>query len=266
MQTTKPIVIKIGGSTLGNHDTTLQDLVALQKRGMPLVVIHGGGNEVTSWLKRLGIDTKFVRGARVTDKETLHVAIAVLAGLVNKELVAAITALGGQAIGLSGIDGGLIQAKVNDPEMGYVGEVVTINTEPINALLNAGYFPIIATAGFKLPNSEKDGINFLNMNGDVSASEIAIALTADRLVFLTDVPGVQDNEGKVLSKLSSAEAKSLIDSGVISGGMIPKVEECLRALNYVGSAQILDGRVEGALISAVEGNSVGTYIELGEGS
>lgn len=266
MQTTKPIVVKIGGSTLGNHDTTLQDLVTLQKRGMPLVVIHGGGNEVTSWLKRLGIDTKFVRGSRVTDKETLHVAIAVLTGLVNKELVAAITSLGGQAIGLSGIDGGLIQAKVNDPEMGYVGEVVKINTEPITTLLNAGYFPIIATAGFRLPDSEKDEIQFLNMNGDVSASEIAIALGADRLVFLTDVSGVQDSDGKVISKLTSTKAKSLIESGVISGGMIPKVEECLRALNYIPSAQILDGRVEGALLSIVEGNNTGTRIEQGDGS
>ena len=140
----KVIVIKLGGSTLGNHDTTLEDLVTLQQKGVLPVVVHGGGNEVTDWLGRLGISTRFVNGLRVTDAETLKVVTAILAGLVNKELVATIEALGGKAIGLCGIDGGLLQAEVKDIEMGYVGEIVRVNPEPLTAVLKAGFIPVIA--------------------------------------------------------------------------------------------------------------------------
>jgi len=257
----KPVVIKIGGSTLGNHDTTLKDLVTLQRKGIPLVVIHGGGNEVTAWLSKMGIATAFIRGSRVTDEATLRVALAVLAGLVNKELVASITALGGRAIGLSGVDGGLIQAKLKDPAMGYVGEVVEISVEPINTLLNAGYIPVIATAGFRQHNPKNDAVKILNMNGDVSASEIAVALEASKLIFLTDIAGVQNSEGRLLPRLTAHDAKSLIDSGVISGGMIPKVEGCLRARTSVMATQIIDGRQKGALLATIEGSEIGTRIE-----
>ena len=134
---TKPIVVKIGGSTLGSHDTTLDDLVSLQKKGILPVVVHGGGNKITEWLKKMGVSTSFVRGMRVTDAATLEVVVAVLAGLVNKELVAAIMSKGGKAIGLSGADGGLIQAKIENLELGYVGQVVKVNPEPIKAVLSA---------------------------------------------------------------------------------------------------------------------------------
>lgn len=257
---TRPIVVKIGGSTLGNHDTTLRDLIALQHRGMLPVVVHGGGNEITAWLKKMNVPTNFVRGMRVTDHETLRVVTAVLAGLVNKELVAAINSLGGKAIGLSGVDGALIEAKVENPELGYVGEVTRVNPESIIAVLSAGYIPVIAPGGFKPPAGHNDPVMLLNINGDVSASEIAVALKAERLIFLTDVPGVQDKEGRLLPRLSPAEARSLIESGVIKGGMIPKVEACLRALSCVPSTQIVDGRADGALVAAVERNSGGTTI------
>jgi acetylglutamate kinase len=207
----RPVVIKIGGSTLGSHDTTLHDIVTLYKKGFLPVVVHGGGNKVTEWLDRMGISTSFVRGLRVTDEETLHVVIAVLAGLVNKELVATINTLHGRAIGLSGVDGGLIQAKIERPGMGYVGEVVRINPESIIAVLGAGFIPVIAPGGFKLPGEDNDPVMILNINGDVGASEIAIALKAEKLIFLTDVPGVQDGEGELISRLSAEEAKSLID-------------------------------------------------------
>jgi len=258
---TKPIVVKIGGSTLGNRDTTLQDLVTLQKRGILPVVVHGGGNKVSEWLERMGIPTSFVGGLRATDEETLEVVTAVLAGLVNKELVAAINSLGGKAIGLSGIDGALIQGKIKSPDMGYTGEVVRVNPESVIAILSAGYMPVIAPSGLRLPTEDNDPVMFLNINGDVSASEIAVALKVDRLIFLTDVPGVQDSKGKLLPMLSPAEARLLIDSGVITGGMIPKVEGCLRALSSVTSTQIIDGRTEGALLAAVEGSGNGTTIE-----
>jgi len=258
---TKPIVVKIGGSTLGSHDTTLQDLVTLQKKGILPVVVHGGGNKVSEWLERMGISTNFVRGLRATDEKTLEVVIAVLAGLVNKELVAAINSLGGKAIGLSGVDGALIQGKTMSHDMGYTGEVVRVNPESVIAILSAGYIPVIAPGGLRLPGEDNDPVMLLNINGDVTASEIAVALKVDRLIFLTDVPGVHDNKGKLLPMLSPAEAKPLIDSGAITGGMIPKVEGCLRALSSVTSTQIIDGRTEGALLAAVEGSGNGTTIE-----
>ena len=257
----KPIVVKIGGSTLGSHDTTLDDLVALQKRGILPVVVHGGGNKITEWLKKIGVATTFVRGMRVTDASTLEVVIAVLAGLVNKELVAAIMSRGGKAMGLSGVDGGLIQAKIENPELGYVGQVVKVNPEPVKAVLSAGYIPVIAPGGLRVAGGDSDPVALLNINGDVVASEIAGALKAERLIFLTDVPGVRDGKGKFLSKLSAAEAKSMIASGVIAGGMIPKVEACLNALSRVPSTQIIDGRSAGALLSAIEKETIGTRIE-----
>lgn len=257
----KTVVVKIGGSTLGSHDTTLQDLVALQKNGIVPVVVHGGGNKVTEWLERMGIATSFVRGLRVTDKETLNVVIAVLCGLVNKELVSAINSLGGKTIGLSGVDGGLIQGKIKSPEMGYMGEVTKVNPEPVEAILNAGYIPVIAPGGLRSLDENDDPVKLLNINGDVTASELAVALNAESLIFLTDVPGVCNSEGKLLPRLSSAEAKALIASGVISAGMIPKVEGCLHALSSVSSAQIIDGRCAGALLAAIEGEGSSTKIE-----
>ncbi len=257
----KTIVVKIGGSTLGSHDTTLDDLVTLQKKGIIPVVIHGGGNKITEWLKKMGVATTFVRGMRVTDATTLEVVIAVLAGLVNKELVAEIMSRGGKAMGLSGVDGGLIRAKLENPELGYVGEVVKVNAEPVKAVLSAGYIPVIAPGGLKAAGRDSDPVMLLNINGDVVASEIAGALKAERLIFLTDVPGVRDGEGKFLPRLSAAEARKMIASGVIAGGMIPKVEACLNALSRVPSTQIVDGRTAGALLSAIENNTGGTKIE-----
>jgi len=258
---TKTMVIKIGGSTLGSHDTTLDDLVSLQKKGVTLVVVHGGGNKITEWLMKMGVSTNFIRGMRVTDTATLEVVIAVLAGLVNKELVAAIISKGGKAIGLSGVDGGLIQAKIENPELGYVGRVVKVNPEPIKAVLNAGYIPVIAPGGFRVAGGNGDREMLLNINGDVVASEVAGALGAERLIFLTDVPGVRDAKGKFLPRLSAADARGMIASGVIAGGMIPKVEACLNALSRVPSTQIVDGRTAGALLSAIEKENIGTRIE-----
>jgi len=259
----KPIVAKIGGSTLGRHDTTLEDLVALQKEGKSLVVVHGGGDLITGWLSRQGITTRFEKGLRVTDHETLEVVVAVLCGLVNKELVAAIQSRGGRAMGLSGVDGRLIEARVKDEELGYTGEVVKINPEPIEILLRGGYIPVIAPLGLEAKGEKGEK---LNVNADTAAGEIAAALEAERLVFLTDVPGVMDGSGESLSRLSPDEASSLIASGVVSGGMIPKVEACLGALSTVPITQIVDGRLPHALLEAIAGRGSGTLIakkELG---
>ncbi len=254
------IVIKLGGSILGSHDTIVADLVTLRKRGVPLVVVHGGANVVTDWLARLGITTRFVQGLRVTDAETLKVVVAILAGLVNKELVAAIEALGGQAIGLSGIDGGLLEAEVKDAEMGYVGEIVKVNPTLLKAILEAGFIPVIAPLSLQSPANSPEAGFILNVNGDAAAGEIAAALGAEKLIFLTDVAGIYNSSGELVPRLSLHEAKALLASGVASGGMIPKIEACLRALSTVPLTRIIDGRVPHALIEEIEGKGKGTTI------
>ncbi len=250
------IVVKIGGSTLGQHDTTLQDLAGLQKKGITPIVVHGGGKAITQWLDKQGIPTRFARGLRVTDAASLQVVVAVLAGLVNKELVAAINAQGGKAVGLSGADGNLIRARVQDKELGFVGEVTKIDPGPIIALVSQGYMPVIAPIGC----SNGGGSGLLNINADTVAAELAVAVGAGRLIYLTDVPGVGDSDGKVMPDLSQSEVKEMVESGVISGGMIPKVEACLRSLEVVKAALIVDGRLAHSLMESVSGKVLGTRI------
>ena len=200
------IVVKIGGSTLGNHDTTLEDLVELQKQGKSLVVVHGGAKVTSEWLARLGIPTSFVNGLRVTDAETLKVVAAALGGLVNKELVVAIQALWGKAVSLSGCDGNLLWASVKSPELGYAGEVVAVDPTPLKLLLNAGYMPVVSPVSF---GSVEGRTMLLNVNGDTAAGEISAALAAEKLVFLTDVSGIHDGSGKAIPRLNLAEAKNM---------------------------------------------------------
>jgi acetylglutamate kinase len=248
----KVIVVKIGGSTLGNHDTTLEDLVELQKQGKSLVVVHGGAKVTTEWLVRLGIPTSFVNGLRVTDAETLKVVAAALGGLVNKELVVAIQALGGKAVGLSGCDGNLLWAGVKSPEMGYVGEIMAVDPTLLKLLLNAGYMPVVAPISF---GSVEGRVTLLNVNGDTAAGEIAAALAADKLIFLTDVDGIHDGSEQVVHKLNLAEAKDMLASGVASGGMIPKAEASLRALTTTKVVRIINGRVAHALRDDISGKT-----------
>ncbi|UCG09870.1 MAG: acetylglutamate kinase [Dehalococcoidia bacterium] len=261
MSKQKVIVVKIGGATLGKHDTTLEDIVCLQKQGKSLVVVHGGANVVTGWLSRLGISTRFVQGERVTDRVTLDVVTAVLAGLVNKELVAAINSLGGQAIGISGVDGTLIQGRIKDQESGYTGTVVKVNTAPLEALLGKGYIPVVSPLSQHSFDRPEDAPQILNVNGDPVAGEIAAALGAEALILLTDVSGVSDQAGKLLPQLSPEAAEALITSGAISGGMIPKVKACLRALASAETTCIIDGRQPHALLQEIEGHHRGTTIK-----
>lgn len=255
----KVIVVKLGGSTLGNHDTSLEDLVSLQRSGMRPVVVHGGGNLVTEWLKKMGIETKFVKGRRVTDAESLKVVTAVLAGLVNKELIAALTAMGGKAFGMSGAEGGFITARVDNPELGLAGEPDEVDPTPLLAILKAGYIPLISPLCLR---SAKDGrgVGLLNVNGDSVAAEVARVLDASKLIFLTDVAGVCDSSGKVFTRLSTEDARALIASGVISGGMVPKIEASLRAVSASTVARIVDGRVVHALLKEVRDGRGGTTI------
>ena len=253
-------VIKIGGSTFGSRDTTIEDIVTLQKKGKALVVVHGGGSNVTDWLKRQGVATKFVRGERVTDLPTLEVATAVLAGLVNKEITALINVKGGKAVGISGVDGALMESKMKSKEMGYVGEVVKVNTAVLEALLKAGFIPVVSPISLYSVERPGDAPAIVNVNGDPIAGDLAVALGAARLVFLTDVAGITGASGAVLSRLSAGEAEAMVAEGVISGGMIPKVNACLRALNAGSISRIIDGRKSHALLKEFDGQDGGTTI------
>ena len=256
-------VIKIGGSTFKSGDTTVEDIVALQKKGKSLVVVHGGGNTVTDWLKRLGITTQFVRGERVTDLPSLEVVTAVLAGLVNKEITAAINTKGGRAVGISGADGSLIESRMKDKEMGYVGAVEKVNPAVLKALLKEGFIPVVSPVSLFSLDRPGDAPAVINVNGDPIAGEIAAELGAKKLIFLTDVDGINDSSGKLISRVSKAEAAAMIASGVISGGMIPKINACLQALNAGSVTRIIDGRKPHALIQEFEGGDGGTTIVKG---
>jgi acetylglutamate kinase len=248
-------VIKLGGSTLGAHDTSMRDIAAARKAGHAIVVVHGGGAAVTSWLARSGLEAKFVRGLRVTDAATLEVVVAVLAGLVNKTLVAELSALGAPAIGLSGADNMVLQARTQDPDLGFVGEIHRVNPAPIEELLRLGYLPVLAPIAI----DPADG-QLLNTNADTAAGAIAAALQAERLVFLTDVEGVLDGDKRLLSSLSSDAARKLIAEGVAAGGMIPKLEAAIHAASAGCETRIIDGTGAGMLARILAGDHAGTTV------
>ena len=253
-------VVKIGGSILGSGDTTIADIVDLQKQGKHIIVVHGGGKLVTDWLKIQGLSANFVRGERVTDKPALDVATAVLAGLVNKEIVAAINCCGGRAVGISGVDGGLIQGGIRDVEMGFVGNITRVDVTVLETLLQSGFVPVVATVGLNTQVSN-GAPQILNINADVVAGDIAAVIGAARLIFFTDVDGIHDASGQVMSYLSSLEAADLINSGVASGGMIPKIKACLKALNGHTATCVIDGRQPHALLDHIAGKTSGTVIK-----
>jgi acetylglutamate kinase len=255
------IVVKLGGATLGSHDTTIEDIVKLQQQGKSLVVVHGGGSLITDWLEKQGIATKFIQGERVTDEATLEVVVSVLAGLVNKEIVADINARGGVAVGISGMDGAFIQGKIKEKNLGYIGEVVKVNPSPLEALLKSGYIPVVAPVSL-YADKPKKAPKALNINADAVAGEIAAVIGAEKLIFLTDVIGICDQSGDLLPRLSTDEAEALLASGVASGGMIPKIKACLRALAGASTACIIvDGRQPHALLNEIEGKGGGTTIK-----
>ena len=256
----RPIVVKIGGSTLSSQDTSLKDLVTLQREGAALVVVHGGGPVITQWMQSQGIRPRFVGGLRVTDAPSLEIVVAVLTGLINKELVSRLHHLGGRAIGISGIDGGLLEARIANPELGYVGEISSVNSEPLQAILDSGYIPLVAPlASHRRDGSEHSG-SPLNINGDTVAGELAHALDAERLIFLTDVEGILDGSNRVIRRLDRRRSSLLAQSGVIGGGMIPKLAACIRALERSPVADIIDGRRPRALLDCVRGVATGTTI------
>jgi acetylglutamate kinase len=255
--TARPTVVKLGGSTLGAHDTSLRDIAGAWREGCPLVVVHGGGATVSAWLERAGIAPRFARGLRVTDAATLDVVVAVLAGLVNKQIVAELAALGARAVGLSGADGGMLQARRYDDELGFVGQIERVDAGALRDLLRAGHLPVVAPIAIE--GGAASG-QLLNTNADTAAGEVAAALGAERLVLLTDVAGVLDAQKRLLPRLSAGEARALIVDGTAGGGMIPKLEAALRAASAGCTTRIIDGTVDGALARALRGDDVGTTV------
>ena len=249
------IVVKIGGSTLGNEDTSLEDIAELAHRGFKVVVVHGGGASISEWLGRIGLPARFSRGLRVTDRQTMEVVTMVLAGKVNKELVARLSTLGVRAVGLSGADAAILKGHPLDPELGLVGEVTQVDPEVLRILVSSGYVPVVA------PIAVSEDGDLLNVNADTAAAELAVALKAHKAVFLTDVAGVKGADGTLLPLLTPEEVKVLIDNGVITGGMIPKVEACLRAAEAASSVHIMNAGTLRALSDAVlSGKCSGTTI------
>lgn len=254
------VVVKVGGSTLGEGDSTVPDIIELWQQGARPVVVHGGGKVISDWVAKQGIQPEFVRGLRKTDRATLDVAIAVLAGLVNSEMVAEFCAAGANAVGLSGVSGGMLKAEVMDPAMGYVGKIVETDPAPITAVLDSGAIPVIAPTALHVASSPDGKDRILNINADTSAGHIARALHADRLVFQTDVEGVLDGTRRLIPRMTKRQAYDLIASGIAGGGMIPKIEACADALETVKSGHIIDGRIAGALLACCKGKDIGTRI------
>jgi acetylglutamate kinase len=256
----KIIVIKYGGSAMLNEDLKRQvmgDIALLHLVGIRVVLVHGGGPEISDLLNRMGKRSEFVGGLRVTDKETAEVVQMVLAGKINKGLVALMETFGRHAIGLSGLDGKMIQARKMDERLGYVGEITGIDPAPILGVLENGYIPIVSTIGCD------DAGDVYNINADTAAARIAAALGAESLLSMSDIPGLLrdiNQEDSLISRVTMGEEQALIDDGVISGGMIPKIECCLEALRGgVRRVFILDGRIpHSILIEVLTDAGIGT--------
>lgn len=247
--TGKTVVVKYGGNAMVNDKLKMQvmeDIVLLSLIGVKVVLVHGGGPEINDLMEKLGKKSEFVDGLRVTDKETVDIVQMVLAGKVNKTLVSLIEKEGGKAIGLSGMDGALIRARMKDEKLGYVGEITKIHIKLVTDVLEKGYIPVISTLG-----CDKKG-NVYNINGDTAAAHIAGALGAERLIMMTDIAGIlrdRNDPSTLIPEISIEEAKQLYEDGIISGGMIPKVDCCIEALKRnVKNVVIMDGRVSHSIL------------------
>jgi len=246
------VVVKYGGNAMVSEqlrEQVMEDIVLLWLVGVRVVLVHGGGPEITELMARLGKQPSFVDGLRVTDKETVDIVQMVLAGKVNKTLVTLLEMKGGKAMGISGMDGRLIEAKMKNPQLGFVGSITKVNIQPVLDLLEKGYIPVISTVG-----CDEEG-NIYNINGDTAAAFIAGALGAERLIMMTDIAGVlrdKNDPSTLIPQLSIDEAVQLFEQQVIAGGMIPKVECCIDAIHRgVDSAIIMDGRVPHSILMEI---------------
>jgi len=261
----KIVVVKYGGNAMVNgqlKEQVMEDIVLLRLIGVKIVLVHGGGPEISETMQKLGKQTEFVDGLRVTDRETVDIVQMVLTGKVNKSLVNLLEMKGGQAMGISGMDGRLIEAKMKDERLGYVGEITQVNIRPVLDLLEKGYIPVISTMG-----CDRQG-NAYNINGDTAAAHLAGALEAERLIMLTDIEGIlrdRNDRSTLIPELDVEQARQLRAEGVIAGGMIPKVECCIEAIRRgVKNVVIMDGRVpHSILMEILTDEGAGTMIRGG---
>lgn len=259
----KIVVVKYGGNAMINEhlkDSVMRDIVLMSLIGVKVVLVHGGGPEITDMLKKIGKESVFVDGLRVTDRETAEVVQMVLAGKINKSLVNLIQLKGGRAIGLTGMDGHMIEAEQKDARLGFVGSITKIDVRPILDVIEKGYIPILSTVG-----CDTQG-NIYNINADTAAARIAGELKAESLISLTDIAGIlrdKDDPETLIPRISIDEAAGLIENGVVSGGMIPKVECCVNAVKWgVKRVFIIDGRIPHAiLIETLTDEGIGTMFE-----
>ena len=258
--TGKVVVVKYGGNAMINEnlkDSVMRDIVLLSLIGVKVVLVHGGGPEITDMLSKIGKESTFVDGLRVTDKETVDIVQMVLTGKVNKNLVNLIQNKGGNAIGLSGIDGHMIEAKIKDERLGFVGEITNVNVQPILDVIDKGYIPVVSTVG-----CDSSG-NVYNINADTAAAKIAGELGAESLISMTDICGILENKDDpdtLIRVINVSDAPKLIEDGIISGGMLPKVECCINAIKWgVGRVFIIDGRIpHSILIEMLTNEGIGT--------
>lgn len=262
----KILVVKYGGNAMISEElkeSVMSDIILLSTIGIKVVLVHGGGPEITGMLNKIGKKSEFVNGLRVTDKETADVVQMVLAGKINKSLVNLLCARGGKAIGLSGSDGGMIKAKPKAVELGYVGEITEINVQPILDVIEMGYIPVVSTVGFD------DEGNTYNINADTVAAGIAGRLKAESLISMTDIAGIlrdKDDPATLISKIFVEDAPKLMDEGIISGGMIPKVQCCVDAINLgVRKVFVIDGRIpHSIIIEVLTDEGIGTMFVKGD--
>lgn len=248
----KILVVKYGGNAMINQtlkEQVMEDLVLLRLVGVKVVLVHGGGPEISELMAKLGKKPEFVNGLRVTDKETVDIVQMVLAGKINKSLVNYLEMKGAKAMGISGMDGRLIEAKMKDVNLGYVGEITKINIEPVIDLLQKDYIPVISTVG-----CDSEG-NAYNINGDTAAARIAGALNAERLIMMTDIAGIlkdKDDPTTLIPEITISEANKLMADGVVQGGMIPKVKCCIDAIGHgVKNVVIMDGRIPHSILMEI---------------
>jgi len=259
----KIIVVKYGGNAMISgelKEAVIGDILLLSLVSVKVVLVHGGGPEISDMLKRVGKETEFVNGLRVTDAETADIVQMVLAGKINKSLVNLIQNKGGKAIGLCGLDGHLFEARQLDERLGYVGEITNVNVEPVRDLLEKGYMPVVSTVG-----CDNEG-NVYNINADTAAARLAAELGAESLISMTDICGIlrdKDDPSTLISRIGVSEAPQLMREGIISGGMIPKVECCIEAIRRgVKKVFIIDGRVpHSILIEVLTDEGIGTMLE-----
>lgn len=262
----KIVVVKYGGNAMINEElknSVMHDIVLLNLIGVKVVLVHGGGPEISETLKKTGKESKFVNGLRYTDKETAEIVRMVLAGKINKSLVDLIERIGGRSIGLCGQDGHMMQCEIADKDLGYVGKIVHMDTKVITDVLNLGYIPVISTVG-----CDEEG-NIYNVNADTAAAVIAGALNAQSLILMTDTKGVlrdKDDESSLISKIYVSDIPSLVKQGIISGGMIPKIDCCKEAIRRgVKKVFIIDGRVaHSILVETLSDSGIGTMFVNGD--